>query len=363
MLSVQVYIGESCSVLLRGIAGAVSQAIFTLGIAFSLALGAIDHFRYYNISLVAVGIVALFEVLMFWLPETPRWLLSRGYVERAEQVLLWLRGTKVDIKKEMEDIKKTVLMNMKNKKNIMRKFSKRSIMIPFIYVLVIFFFQQASGINATAAHAGRIISDAGVSNPRATSVYGVGVASLMGNIVAFFLIDFLGRVTLLILSGTGMFLGCTVLGLHFYVTRASLCSDTFSSNSTYTALDTVPLEHCNAHFAPMAITSVVLYRFSFAIGLGPVPWILLSELLPLSVRGFASGLVMIVTWSTSVAVVGLFLEYVELVQYWFAMWTFGLFNLAMVVFVIVFLPETKGKSLEHLERKFVELPKVVETVL
>ena len=280
---------------------------------------------------------------MFWLPETPRWLLSRGYVEDAEQILLWLRGTKVDIKDEMEDIKRTVLMNMKSRNNIIRKFSQRSVMIPFLYMLGIFVFQQASGIDATAAHAGRIISDVGISNPRATSVYGIGVATLMGNIAAFFLVDILGRISLLILSGTGMVLGYTALGLHFYITQASLCSYTFS-NSTYTPADTAALEHCNAHFAPIAITSVILYRFSFAIGLGPVPWILMSELLPLSVRGFASGLVMFGTYSTSVAVVGLFLEYVQLVQYWFAMWTFGLLNLAMVIFVIMFLPETKGKS-------------------
>ena len=357
---VQVYLGEVCSVQLRGVVGAVSQGLFTSGIAFSLALGAIEDFRYYHISLVAVGIVAVFEVLMFWLPETPRWLISRGYVEEAEEVLLWLRGKKIGVEKEMDEIKKAALMN-KTKRNVVKNFSKRTVLIPFGYIVTIFFFQQSGGISATATHAATIFADAGISNPRASSIYGIGIASLVGNVAAFFLVDLVGRVTLLILSATGMFIGCMMLGIHFFVTRASLCSETLS-NSTIVADYTIA-ESCNAHFAPLAIVSVILYRFSFAIGMGPIPWILISELLPLSVRGVASGMVMVVTWSTSVVVVGLFLEYVALVHLWFAVWTFGFFNLAAAVFVVVFLPETKGKSLERLERKFAKLPSVVETVL
>ena len=351
------YLGEVSSIQLRGVVGAVSQTLFTLGIAFSLAVGAIDNFRYYYMSLVAVGIVALFEVLMFWLPETPRWLASRRYVEQAEHVLIWLRGKKIDIQKELDEIKKTFPV----KRSILKNFTKRSVWIPFILVIVTFFFQQASGISATATFAATILSEAGIEDPRTIAVYGIGIASLFGNIAAFFLVDFLGRVTLLVLSSTGMFLGCSTLGIHFLITRDSLCSEGFS-NSTAIPTDTV-VESCNAHFGPLAIVSVILYRFSYAIGMGPIPWILLSELLPLTVRGLASGLVMIVTWATAAAVIGLFLEYVQLVRFWFAIWTFGLFNLAAAVFVILFLPETKGKSLEQLEKKFAKLPDIVETVL
>ena len=354
------YLGEVSSIQLRGVVGAVSQALFTLGIAFGLAVGAIDNFRYYNISLVAVGTVALFEVLMFWLPETPRWLVSKRYVEQAEHVLIWLRGKKIGIQKELDEIKKTFPVK-KKKRSILKNFSKRSVLIPFILVIVTFFFQQASGISATATFAATILSEAGFEDPRTIAVYGIGIASLFGNVAAFFLVDFLGRVTLLVLSSTGMFLGCSMLGIHFFVTRDSLCSEGFS-NSTAIPTDTV-VESCNAHFGPLAIVSVVLYRFSFAIGIGPIPWILLSELLPLTVRGLASGLVMIVTWATSAVAIGLFLEYVQLVRFWFAIWTFGLFNLAAAVFVIIFLPETKGKSLEQLEKKFAKLPDIVETVL
>ena len=356
----QVYIGEVASAKLRGVFGTVSQTLFTSGIVFQYVIGSISGFRYYYISLVAVGIVAVFEVLMFWLPETPRWLLSRGYGEQAEHILLWLRGKKIEIKKELDEIKRNVRSKKSGKKNhVLREFSKRTVLIPFIYVMIVFFFHQAGGISAIAAYAATTLSNAGISRPRVTAIYAVGISSLAGNFATFFLVDLIGRTTLLIASGTGMFLGSSMLGTHFFITRSSLCVD----NSTLTDSMEAMTEPCNTQFGPLAIVSLVLYRFSFAIGLGPIPWILVAEFLPLSVRGFASGFIMTITWGTSSAVIGGFLDYAELVQPWFALWTLALLNLAAALFVVIFLPETKGKSLEELETKFVKKPNIVETVL
>ena len=341
--------------------------MLTSGIVFSYVLGAISGFRYYYISLVAVGLVALFEVLMIWLPETPRWLLARGQVEQAESVLLWLRGKKINIKEELEEIKHVVVAKRNRKKNLLQELLRWGVLIPFVYVLITLIFLQTSGIGVVTAFAASIFSDAGVANPRVTSIYGVGIVTLVGNISTFFVIDLVGRTTLLILSGTGMFVGCSILGIHFFITRPSLCSTSDVNDSTSLMLDAMNdrtvSEPCNAHFAPLAIASLVLYRFSFAIGLGPVPWILLSEMLPLSVRGFASGLVTTVMWLTAGAVTGLYLEYTALVEQWFAMWTFALSNILAVLFVIFFIPETKGKSLEELERRFTKHSDLVETVL
>ena len=331
--------------------------MLTSGIVFNYAIGSINGFRYYYISLVAVGIVALFEVLMVWLPETPRWLLSRGYVKRAEKVMQWLRGKRIGTKKELDEIKSAIAAKKREGKKAWREFSKRSVLIPLTYIFIVFFFHQAGGISAVAAFAATIFSDAGVSIPRVTSIYAVGLASLVGNFTAFFLVDLVGRTFLLTVSGTGMFLGSTMLGTHFFITRSSLCSDFTNS----TIVDSMETEPCNTHFGPLATVSLILYRFSFSIGFGPIPWILVSEFLPLPVRGFASGFAMLLNWTISTIVTGFYLEYAAVVQQWFAMWTFALSNLVATLFVIVFLPETKGKSLEELERKFMKQPDIVET--
>ena len=334
---------------LRGIFGSLNEIMLTCGIIFNYGVGSIENFPYHYVALVAVGIVALFEVLVFWLPETPRSLLSRGYGEEAENVLRWLRGSKYNIKTELDEIKETIAVRKKKGEPVWRQFLKRSVLVPFIYVLIIVFFTQAGGISAAASYAATIFSDAGISNPRVTAIYAVGIASLIGNFVSFFTVDLLGRKVLLILSGIGMFIGATMLGAHFYITRPSLC-DTFNS-TVIDPVEYVP-EPCNTHFGTLAILSLVLFRFSYSIGWGPIPWLLLSELLPLSVRGVASGFAMFLTSGTAAVVSGFYLEYSRLVQPWFAMWTFSLINLAAALFVLIFIPETKGKSLEEMERRF-----------
>ena len=356
---IQVYIAEVNSAKLRGIFGTLTQIMLTFGIIINYAVGAIDDFPYYYISLVAVGIVALFEVLMIWLPETPRWLLSRGYGEDAEKVLLWLRGKKIGIQRELDDMKKAIAESKAKTSNVWRGFLKRNVLVPFIYVLITFFLQQGGGVGIVTSLASSLFTDAGVSNPRTTTIYAVGCASLIGNFASFIMVDLVGRTSLLILSGTGTFLGLTMMGVHFFITRPSLCD---SSNSTL--VESVDLmESCNTHFGPLAIVSLILFRFAFAIGWGPLPWVLVSELLPLSVRGVASGFGNFTAQSVAAIITGFYLQYAELVQPWFAMWTFSMTNLASVLFVLIFIPETKGKTLEEMERRFERRTKVVETVL
>ena len=122
-----------------------------------------------------------------------------------------------------------------------------------------------------------------------------------------------------------------------------------TNNLNSTILDVV--EPCNSHFQLLAIFSL-LFIFAFNVGLGSVPRVLLPELLPLSVRGVASGYVMFTNWSVAAIVSGSYLPYSNLVRPWFTMWTFSLINLVGVLFILVFIPETKGKSLEEIERKF-----------
>ena len=334
---------------LRGVFTSINEIMLTLGIILNFSVGSIDGFPYFYVSLVAVGIVALFEATTVWLPDTPRSLLSRGYSDSAESALKLLRGNKYNTEGELTEIKESILARRKKEegKSVWREFKNREVLVPFVYVLVVLFFAQGGGISAVASYATPIFSDAGVNDPRVTAIYAVGVASLLGNIASFFSVDVLGRTVLLVTSGVGMTLGSIMLGTHFYITRPSACPPV---NSTLNAM--VSEEPCNSHFAPLAIVSLVLFRFFFSIGWGPVPWLMLSELLPLSMRGVASGMAMFLTSATAALVSGVYLQYSQLVEPWFAMWTFSLINLSAAVFVFVFIPETKGKSLEEVEKWF-----------
>lgn len=349
----KVYIAEISPVKLRGVFTSINEIMLTIGIILNFGVGSISNFPYFYVSLVAVGIVAVFEVAMIWLPDTPRSLLSKGQIDSAERALRLLRGKKYDIEGEMNEIKKSILSRRggEGKQSVWREFKKKNVLVPFVYVLVILFYTQGGGISAAASYAAPIFSDAGVENPRVTAIYAVGVASLLGNIASFFTVDLVGRKSLLIVSGLGMVIGSIMLGTHFFITRPGICLQ--SLNTTVDSLDSSNEEPCNSHFAPLAVVSLVLFRFFYSVGWGPVPWLLLSELLPLSVRGVASGIAMFITSGTAALVSGVFLEYAKLVRPWFALWTFSLINLSSAVFVLVFIPETKGKSLEEVEQWFV----------
>jgi SP family facilitated glucose transporter-like MFS transporter 8 len=344
-----VYTGELCSAKLRGVFVNFFPVFLTTGVLFNFALGAIDNFRYYDTSLVAVGIVALFEVLMFWLPETPRWLMSQGYAERAEHVLLWLRGNKIGIGKELADMKKSL---SQKKTNVWKLFLQRRVFQPLVYLLILFFVQQMGGINGITPFAGLILSDAGLSNPRTTSIYAVGLSGFVGLSVSIVLVDLIGRKTPLIISEIGQFLAIIMLGIHAYITRPSLCD--FSTS------DAMP---CNPQFQYMALVSIIGFALSFTAGANSVPYVLLAEFMPLSVRGKASGIVAALTWGSSALFTGLYFEFREWITPWFTLWLVALVDLIGVVFIILIIPETKGKKLEELEKVFVKRPDTVETVL
>ena len=343
----QVYITEVSSPRLRGLFGTAHECLVVGGITLNYALGSITGFLYHQIALVAVGIVALFEVLMVWMPETPRSLLSRGYIKEAERALQWLRGPNSPaVAKELTEIKQNIIATRRfSKGKAWRTVFRRSVFVPLIYVIVVFLVKQLCGFNAVVAYIGEIFVDVGVSNPRTTAIYTVGASSLVGILAAFLTVDILGRKTLLTASGLMMMVGSTLLGIQFYITRPSLCGLSSESQSNgYTS--------CNAQFAPISIVSLIVYTFGFSVGFGPLSWVLVSELLPLSIRGKATGLCMMVSFVSSTVVVGTYLQLSQLVNPWFVLWTYAVVCLAGSVFVQIFIPETKGKSLEAVERGF-----------
>ena len=280
--------------------------------------------------------------------------MSREYGDQAEHVLLWLRGKKIGIKKELDDMKESL---KENRSNTWKLFMKRSILTPCIYVVIIFAMQQGSGINGITPFAGTLFNDAGVNNPRYAAMYAVGGSGLVAVFCAIILIDFSGRKFLLIISGTGEFLGLVMLGVHSLITRPSLCANSSTTDVTD------KMDICNSQYQYLAICGVIVFVLMFTIGFNSVPYVLISELLPLSVRGKAGGIATSVGWICAALFAFFYLPFKDLVHPWFAFWGIAALNVAAVFFVIFLIPETKGKSLEELENTFVKKPDVVKTSL
>ena len=332
------------------------QILLCVGLIIVYFLGSFQSFKYYYSALVISGIAVLYVLMAVFVCETPRWLLMRGYQSRAIATLKKLRGEHFDIRPELEKLETDIARSRQLKlTDILKSFTTRSVLAPFFTVVFAVFFQQVGGLTAATGYSAPIFKSADVKHYRQTATYASGGIQLVSTIVSVFLIDILGRKILLIISGAGTLLGTVMLGTHFFITRPSLCHNvTVSlSDSLLQAASNVPDDiDCNKQFAPLAIVSLVIFYASFTFGWGPIPAVLVGEMLPLRVRGVASGVISFLSWGTATIVSGTYFNYTQVVKPWFAWWSFSLANLAGVLFVVFFVFETKGKSLEEIEERF-----------
>ena len=345
------YIGEISPHNLRGAFAQFSELSLIIGILIVLGLGAVPGFHYYHSALVFVGCMALFITMAVWIPETPRWiLLHQRDQPRAMAALRCLRGPKyAALNEEIQDIKSTISKKSPGFCMLMKELlTERSTLVPFLLILFLYIYQRASGISVASAYAGPIFLEAGVPNPNLTATFAVGGFKVLIVILAIVLVEFVGRKVLLAVSSAGIFLGCTLLGVHFYITRPELCNNA-TSLSTEFATEEVS---CNPQMFPLAIVAVMIFHVGFSIGLGPVTWIMLSEYLPLKVRGVAGGIVVAAGWATASLLVGSFLSYSEAFGAWTAWWTLAVINLMGFLVVMLFFVETKGKKLEEVQELF-----------
>lgn len=136
------------------------------------------------------------------------------------------------------------------------------------------------------------------------------------------------------------------MGTYAYLTNEPYCHPDTSTSVNFTTT------HCVKNLEPLAITSMMCYIIGFSIGWGALPWLLSSEIIPMRVRGIGMGIATFVNFSFVAIITGAFEDYQKAVRLWGAFWSFGLMCFLAVIFVAVFIPETKGKSLEEIERYF-----------
>jgi MFS transporter, SP family, galactose:H+ symporter len=187
-------------------------------------------------------------------------------------------------------------------------------------------FQQITGINTVIYYAPTIFQSAGMSSA-ATSILataGVGAVNVIMTIVSIRLIDRLGRRQLLFWSLGGMAVTLFLLSAAFHA-------------------------GASGQLAWIAVVSVAAYVGFFAIGLGPIFWLLIAEIFPLALRGRAMSLATVANWGFNLIVSATFLNLVGAVSSAGAFLVYAVLSLLALVFVALLVPETKGRSLEQIE--------------
>ena len=333
ILIAPVYIAEIAPAKSRGRLVSLNQLMIVIGISVSFfsnyfLLSAGGESWRWMLGVQAIP-AALYFLLLTLVPESPRWLLSKGREKSALVVLAAVHGIAASYR-ELANIQANLAKASRNF-DIRDLFTVRLRQV-MIFGLGIAFFQQATGINAIFYYLPTIFasSGGGLATAFGQSVL-VGLVNVGMTLVAIWLIDRLGRRPLLSIGVAGMTVSLLTISWAFHAAHASIGGGS-------------PISH-----EKVVLFALIAFVASFAISLGPVMWVLLSEIFPneeraaaISVVGFWNSLV-----SASVTLIfpkelatlgpaGTFLGY-------------GLLAGAGLVFIVALAPETKGKTLEELE--------------
>lgn len=263
---------------------------------------------------------SLFTLLLFLVPETPRYLVMTGKDEKAMSVLARINGRR-EAESILANIRETVSVKTE-------KMLSYGWMVIFIGIMLSVF-QQAVGINAVLYFAPRIFESLGMGDPMMQTVI-MGVVNISFTLLAILTVEKWGRKPLLIWGSIGMAAGAAGVAL----------------TSAFEALPPV-----------VAVVSIMVYSASFMFSWGPICWVLISEIFPNTIRGAAVAVAVAFQWifnfivsSTFLPLYNMSLESMENFGHVFTYLLYGIICIIAAVFVWKLVPETKGKSLEDMNR-------------
>ncbi|WP_424005157.1 sugar porter family MFS transporter (plasmid) [Haloarcula salina] len=317
------YISEIAPPRIRGALTSLNQLMVTTGILLSyfvnFAFADAGAWRW----MLGAGMVpaVVLAVGILKMPESPRWLFEHGREDEARAVLQRTRQSGVET--ELDEIEETV--EKQSDTGLSDLFA--SWLRPALVVgLGLAVFQQITGINAVIYYAPTILESTGFGGVTSIlATVGIGTINVVMTVVAIALVDRVGRRRLLIVGVGGMVATLAILGTVFYLPGFG---------------DVLGI---------VATASLMLFVSFFAIGLGPVFWLLISEIYPLSVRGSAMGAVTVANWGANLLVSLTFPVLTSSIGTHWTFWLFGGCSLVGLVFVYRLVPETKGRTLEAIE--------------
>ncbi|WP_163528794.1 sugar porter family MFS transporter [Halobacillus ihumii] len=321
---VPVYLSEMAPTQSRGALASLNQLMITIGIVLAYlvnyAFSSMEGWRW-MLGLASVPAIILMIGVLF-MPESPRFLIKHNREKKARDIMALTRKQN-EIDDEIEQMKKIEEVEESTMDVLKSKWVRPMLLIGSGIAV----FQQLIGINAVIYYAPTIFTQAGLGNSASIlGTLGIGIVNVLMTLVAIATIDKLGRKKLLLIGNVGMTLSLAILAAILF---------TFQMTTT---------------IAWLIVLFLGLFIVFFSATWGPVVWVMLPELFPLKARGAATGFTTLLL-SAANLVVSLFFP--VLLGAIGTAWVFVIFAIIGVfafTFVKKFVPETKGRSLEDIER-------------
>lgn len=321
------YLAEVAPEYIRGAMVSLYQLMITIGIL--VAFLSDTAFSYSGNWRWMLGVIALPGVLFLvgvsLLPDSPRWLMMRGRREEAREVLLRLRGDPAIVSREAADIEEQLKTPQRGWHLFLENSNfRRSVGLGVLLQLV----QQFTGINVVMYYAPRIFQSMGY-NVAAQMWFtaAVGLTNVLATFIAIGLVDRWGRKPILYTGFTVMAIGLGVVGTVMHLGIATEGQQL------------------------LAVAMLLMFIVGFAMSAGPLVWTLCSEVQPLKGRDFGIGASTLTNWTANTIVGATFLTLLNTFGRAETFWLYAALNVLFLLFTYALVPETKGVTLEHIERK------------
>jgi MFS transporter, SP family, galactose:H+ symporter len=329
---VPMYIAEISPARRRGSLVTLNQLMITIGILVSYIT---DYWLSNDNNpgswrwMFFVGLFPALILLtgMFFLPETPRWLITRNRWEEGKKVLMRVEDPDL-VEQTLTDLKLDIELTSQKNTPVTEVFQPW--LRPALIITVgIFFFQQFSGVNTIIYYSPIIFRMAGIVSNTASILPAIiiGSVNVLACFVSVILLDKVGRRRLYMIGISGMIPSLALLGACFYFKEA-----------------------LGASLPVFAVLSIVCYIIFIAISLAPLGWLLISEIFPINVRGIGMSIGSLAHWGFNAIIAFTFLKLVNSIGVPATFWFYSGICLVGLFWGFKYIPETKGKSLEEIER-------------
>jgi sugar porter (SP) family MFS transporter len=322
-----VYIAEVAPSRNRGRLVSMNQLAIVVGILVAYVVswglaGLGDTSWRWMLGIAAIPAVAFFFGLLF-IPESPRWLISSGQRQRGLQVLVRIYGA-AQASAETAAIEAAASSEEGSWREVFSSAMRR----PLTVALLLAVFCQITGINTVLYYGSILISEHVRGQTTGTALMAnvvIGGTNLICTLLALYCLDRWGRRTMLLTASAGMAVSLLLFVLAYHISGIS----------------------------PVLILACVLsYTGFFAFAMGPIPWVVISEIFPTKIRGRAASIATSTLWTSTLVVT---LTFLSLIRWLGVSGTFGIYailSVAAFIFIWKMVPETKGKTLEQIQHEW-----------